>query len=77
MNDKPDMNDLMRQAQEAAERARKYARMGRNEVALASADHFEQGAATAYRNRNLEQLQMNLEAARELERALKAKLGVN
>lgn len=57
-----DLNDLMAQVIKAARLARRLARAGRNEVALASADHFEQGAATAYRNQNCEQLEQNLRA---------------
>ena len=58
-----DLNDLMRRAIDASRQARRLARLGRNEVALTSADHFEQGAATAYRNQNREQLEHNLRAA--------------
>ncbi len=63
---KADLNDLMAQVIRASRRARQLARAGHNPVALASADHFEQGAATAYRNQNREQLEQNLQAVQAL-----------
>lgn len=69
----PDLNELMRQVIDLTREARRLARAGGNAVAASSADHFEQGAATAYRNQNRAQLENNLAAARELVGQLRAR----
>jgi hypothetical protein len=69
----PDLNELMREVIDLAREARRLARAGRNDVAAGSADNFEQGAATAYRNQNREQLLNNLTAARALVEALRGR----
>lgn len=69
-----DLNTLMREVIDLARRARRLARTGRNDVAVASADHFEQGAATAYRNQNRAFLEDNLTAVRALVAELEARV---
>ncbi|AFZ67959.1 hypothetical protein [Deinococcus peraridilitoris] len=74
MSQLPDLNEIMRQVIDLARQARRLARAGHNEVAARSAEHFEQGAATAYRNQNREQLENNLAAVRALVDQLRARL---
>lgn len=69
-----DLNDLMREAIDLARVARRLAFAGHNAIAEQSADNFERGAATAYRNQNREQLENNLTAMRALVEHLSARV---
>jgi len=68
-----DLNELMREVIDLARVARRLARTAGNDVAARSADNFEQGAATAYRNQNREQLEDHLTAVRALVNELRAR----
>ncbi|GGJ33686.1 response regulator receiver protein [Deinococcus roseus] len=68
---KTDYNTLMNEVIEITRRTRKLARTLGNEAAYKQAEEFEQGAGNAYRNRNVEHLEDNLTALKELEKALK------
>lgn len=67
-----DLNQLMRDVIDLAREARRLARAGNNDVAVRSADNFEQGAANAYRNQSRDQLENNLTAVRALVEHLRA-----
>lgn len=66
MTDPQDLNALMSAVIDLAREARRLARAGRNDVAETSADHFERGAANAYRNRNAPMLADHLTAVQTL-----------
>ncbi|PYE52687.1 response regulator receiver protein [Deinococcus yavapaiensis] len=70
-----DLNALMSAVVDLAREARRLARAGRNDVAEASADHFERGAANAYRNRNAPMLADHLTAVQTLVEELRARTG--
>lgn len=69
---KTDYNTLMNEVIEVTRRTRKLARLVGNEAAFKQAEEFEQSAGNAYRNRNVDHLEANLMALKELENALKA-----
>ena len=73
MSDSQDLNALMGAVIDLAREARRLARAGRNDVAEASADHFERGAANAYRNRNASMLADHLTAVQTLVAELRAR----